>query len=108
MDFQYNTNEADNKYAAFAAAQTRNVINKMNHSAANIKTAQSLARMLEQCVACDKVYVNYTKKMVTVKVQNFRGASDKQMFNDINDDCKVQGIEIGTTAATSLIYHIFK
>lgn len=106
--FYLNVGEADNKFAAFMAASTRNAANKMNHSATNIRIAQSLARMLEQCVDCDAVYVNYTKKMVNVKVQNFRKATDKKLYNEIYADCVAKGFEIGGTVAASQIFRLYK
>jgi hypothetical protein len=108
MSFHLNVDKADNKYAAFMSAKFRNAAGKMNHSADNIKTAQSLARQLEQCLACDDIYVNYPNKFITVKVENFRGVSDKKLYKLITDDCKAQGIEIGTTIATSLIFRIYE
>jgi hypothetical protein len=114
MSFHLHNDKADNKCAAFWSAKTKNAAGKMNHSQENIRNAQSLMRQLEQCIACDEIYINYPKKFITVKVENFRGVADKKLYKLyklyklIREDCVAQGIEIGTTDATSMIFRIYK
>ena len=107
MSFHYHNDKADNKFAAFMSAKTRNAAGKMNYSAEAVRNAQSLMRMLKQCLYCDDVHDNYPKKYITVKVENFSGVKNKQLYKDIVADCVAQGIEIGTTDATSMLFHIY-
>jgi hypothetical protein len=107
MSFHYHNDEADNKFAAFMSARTRNAAGKMNYSADAVRKAQSLMRLLEQCLYCDRVYDNYPKKHITVKVENFDGVKNKKLYNEVKADCIAQGIEIGTTDAKSMLFHIY-
>lgn len=108
MSFHYHNDEADNKYAAFMSARTHNAAGKMNYSAESVRKAQSLMRLLEQSLYCDRVYDNYPKKHITVKVENYGGVKDKELYKAIKADCAAQGIEIGTTDAKSMLFHIYQ
>lgn len=101
-----NSQEADNKVAAFFKSQLISTVNSSAYSTKQKAKAEGMLYALQLAYASTRSFLNYRKSFVAIKFENAK-VKNRQILKELESDFETQGIT-KVVSGQGIIYRLPK